>query len=405
MKFNYKESSGITQQDIQTTTEQLSAYQQKLVEATTDGSYKTPESFLHLPYDKAISAAVYDIANKIKSDALKYIVVVGIGGSNLGARAIYDALYGHTDLLETNRYPKMIFADTNDSDFMSALQTLIQNDIQSSEEIAVVIISKSGETIETIANSEVVRSALNKRFENSNDRIIIITDESSKLWRQAEDENIIHLPIPSKVGGRFSVFSAAGLLPLALVNIDIEKLLLGARREENDSLISATLLYCHLQNGKSIHDMFVFHPELESLGKWYRQLAGESLGKKEEGMLPTVSVGSNDLHSVGQFYLAGPKNRVTTFVRSNDSADVIVPENTSLTQIMSAIAEGTKRVYTKKELPFMEIVLDSVSEESLGAFMQFKMREVLYLASLRGINAFNQPSVELYKEETRKLLK
>lgn len=405
MKFNYKESSGITEENIQMTIKKLSLYQQKMREATVGSSYTSPESFLHLPYDETIATTVHDAISKIKNNELKYIIVVGIGGSNLGARAVYDALYGYTDLLEKNRYPKMVFADTNDSDFMSALKTLIHNDIQSSKEIVVVIISKSGKTTETVANAEVVLSALNEQFENVDERVVIVTNESSKLWKQAEDKNIIHLAIPDIVGGRYSVFSAVGLLPLALAGIDIEKLLLGAQREESDSITSAALLYCHLQNGKAIHDLFVFHPELESLGKWYRQVAGESLGKSEdEGMLPTISVGSNDLHSVVQLYLAGPKNRVTTFLRSNDSAEVVVSDGTSLSRIMDAIAEGTKRAYTKEELPFMEIVLNDISEESLGAFMQFKMKEVLYVAALRGVNAFDQPAVESYKEETRKLL-
>lgn len=416
MKFNYKDSSNISKKDIDETIESLAVYNKK-IESIEDEGYSSPESFLYLPYDKRMLTKILELAEEKKSKDLKYVIVVGIGGSNLGAKAVYDAIHGYTDLLEKERYPKMIFADTNDSDFISSLKGLIKNYILKPEEIAVVIITKSGETIETIANAEVIISSLKEKFGDYNERVIVITDNPpSELAYLAEEKRIDTIEIPQKVGGRYSVFSAAGLLPLALVGLDLNKLLEGARGDNYDAEVSATVLYLNLKEGKEINDLFVFHPELESLGKWYQQLIGESLGKNEDmNMLPTVSIGSTDLHSVGQLYLGGPKNRITTFVTSKDDSDVKVPDREfpelvpsisgkTLSEIIDAISEGTKKAYSKEGLPFMEIVLDGISEHSLGEFMQFKMKEVLFLGQLLGIDVFNQPQVELYKKETRDIL-
>jgi glucose-6-phosphate isomerase len=159
------------------------------------------------------------------------------------------------------------------------------------------------------------------------------------------------------------------------------------------------------------------------LGFWYRQLMGESIGKKFDrsgglvriGMLPTVSQGSSDLHSVGQLYLAGPKNRFTTFVTvEHNRSDLVVPHEESMTkgiikngtflQCMSAIAHGTMIVYQKEELPFVHLALPEKSAWYVGQFLQMKMIEIFYLGYLLAINPFDQPQVELYKRETRKLL-
>ena len=174
-----------------------------------------------------------------------------------------------------------------------------------------------------------------------------------------------------------------------------------------------------------INDNFIFAPQLESVGKWYRQLMGESIGKETDltgttvhtGITPTVSVGSVDLHSVTQLYLGGPRDKVTTFVSTaaHDSdakvpADQMFPTlvehlgGVSASKIMNAILQGVKKTYKSQGLPFMEIELESVSPREIGAFFQFKMIEMMYLGKLLNINTFDQPQVELYKIETKKIL-
>ena len=418
MEFNYKDSANVSEKDVDEIVESLAEYT-KQIDGVEDGEYFTPESFLRLPYDGRMITKVLDLAKKKKTDNLKYVIVVGIGGSNLGAKAVYDAIYGFTDITDKNRYPKMIFADTNDSDFISSIKNLIKNDISKRDEIMVVVITKSGETTETIANAEVIISSLREKFEVYCDRIVAITNHPphSKFSYLAEEKGIEKLEIPEHVGGRYSVFSAAGLFPLALVGIDIKKLLDGAGKNNKDAVVSAAILYLNLKDGKEINDLFVFHSELESFGKWYKQLIGESLGKNEEmNMLPTVSIGSTDLHSLGQLYLGGPKNRITTFVTSKDDSTIKIEKNReftelvpsisgkTLSQIVDAISEGTKKAYSGEDLPFMEVKLKNISEYSIGQFMQFKMREVLYLGKLLNVNVFDQPDVELYKKETKDIL-
>jgi len=178
------------------------------------------------------------------------------------------------------------------------------------------------------------------------------------------------------------------------------------------------------EHGFTINDNFFFHPELESVGKWYRQLMGESVGKEQSltgevvhaGITPTVSLGSTDLHSVGQLYLGGPKDKLTTFVSSKQTASLSVPDERvfpnlvpmitgrSAADIMAAILQGVKIAYQKADLPFMEVVLDSLDEESIGAYLQFKMLEMMYLGQLLSVNSFDQPNVESYKVETKQIL-
>ena len=262
-------------------------------------------------------------------------------------------------------------------------------------------------------------------------RVVIITDDGSALMQAAQAQNITCLAIPKLVGGRYSVLSAVGLFPLASVGVDIAALRKGASdildhclQHDNIASASANTLFTQKTQGKTINDNFFFRPELESVGKWYRQLMGESVGKERSidgeivhtGITPTVSLGSTDLHSVGQLYLGGPKDKLTTFVSSAKSAEITVPTERvfndlipmitgkQASQIMHAILEGVKIAYGHADLPFMEITLDAVDEHSLGAFLQFKMLEMMYLGLLLRVNTFDQPNVESYKVETKRLL-
>jgi glucose-6-phosphate isomerase len=406
----------------------LKAYTDHLRSAIAGDNY--PESSLRLPSDRDALATVTQLAGKLAGPKLKYNVVVGIGGSNLGTRAVYDALFGYADLLRPDRFPKLIFAETTDPEWLNATTELL-NSLESGDEIIVTVVSKSGGTTETIANFEIIAESLKPKLGDITSRIVAITDHNSKLEQAAVSAGIACLNIPDMVGGRFSVLSPVGLFPLATAGVDIAQLLEGARSMrdaclggDNPAAASAAVLSLQRERGLRINDNFFFHAELESLGKWYRQLMGESVGKERSiqgkvvhaGITPTVSLGSTDLHSVGQLYLGGPKDKLTTFVSSAKSAHAIVPSERvfpnlvpmvtgkSAAQIMSAILEGTKIAYHEASLPFVEIVLDAIDEHSLGEFLQFKMLEMMYLAHLMNVNAFDQPSVESYKIETKRLL-
>src|SRR3989344_489577 len=425
MKFLYKDSVFLEEKTITETANTLNEYINHLNDVASKNNYESDEASINLPFDEELLKEVTNLKEKKVTKNLKYIFVIGIGGSNLGTKAIYDSIFGYYDIIEKERYPKLIFLDTQDVAVLSKTKTLINN-LSSKEEILVNAISKSGGTTETVANLEVVYEVLRNKFGAIDDRIVITTDEGSKMQKAAEAKQIDALTIPQKVGGRYSVFSAVGLFPLVASGFNIAELRRGAQNmrnvclrkmsEDNPAAISAAIIYLHYKQGKNINDNFIFLPQLESFGKWYRQLQGESIGKDGKGITPTVSMGSTDLHSVGQLYLCGPKDKITTFIYGENLQDqtsvpgkavfnlVDVISGKPIQKIMNAIVGGVKIAYQKQTAPFMEVVLNGTSEESLGEFMRFKMIEIMCLGKLMGVNAFDQPQVELYKTETKKIL-
>ncbi len=434
MQFKYTNSSLLESDSIEKTALDLKSYVETLHKVVEADNYNADESSINLPADENLFEEVMKLRNELATSELKYIIDIGIGGSNLGTKAIYDALFGFFDVLEPDRFPKIIFADTTNPETLEKINTLLDNNLRSSDEVIINMISKSGGTSETVTNAEIILKSLKDKFPDINNRVVVTSDEGSNLWNKATELGFAKLALPKIVGGRFSVFSAVGLFPLACCGVDIQKLRAGALRArqqslaleytENPALLSATILYLQSQNGKNINDNFFFNQELESVGKWYRQLMGESIGKEKDlknkvvnsGITPTVSIGSTDLHSMAQLYIGGPKDKVTTFVYAGTGAEAEIPEEMMLDglvesisgksarQIMNAILEGTKIAYTKVEHPFIEVLLEDVSEYSLGEFLQFKMIEMMYLGRLLNVNTFDQPNVEDYKVETKKIL-
>lgn len=424
MKFIHKNNSKVEESTIDELRKEISAYIEDCKETVAKHDYEKEEASLCLVDDGNLVAEVKKIVDKKRTDKLKYIIDVGIGGSNLGTKAIYDAVYGVTDLLQQDRRPRMIFLDTTDPEYLSSFIQFFKSQAFKEGEVVVNIISKSGGTTETAVNGELVLELLKSVSESWKEMCVVTTDKGSKLYENALALGIDVLEIPKKVGGRYSVFSAVGLFPLALCGIDIETILKSAADvrdtclslgEGNIALTSAAILYFHLKQGVAINDNFYFHTELESMGKWYRQLMGESTGKNGMGLTPTVSMGSVDLHSVVQLYLGGPRNKYTSFVYTNIFKEVGIPSVNTLThikeiegrtvgEIMGAIQQGTITAYKNLDLPYSETILEGVSAEEVGAYMQFKMLEMMFLGKLMKINTFDQPQVELYKIETKKIL-
>lgn len=437
MALHYKNTCLVSREQLNTLTSSLSGYVEQLQSVVQKNNYEHAESSINLPADANMISAVQSLARKFSKPRPKYIIDIGIGGSNLGTKAIYDALVGFYDQLEPGRYPKMFFADTNNPIFLAKLYSFIMNTVTSPDEIMVNAISKSGGTTETTVNMEIIAEALVKKFGKAGlARLVITSGKGSKFWKGAEQNGLATLPLPDSVGGRYSVFSTVGMFPLAVAGFDIQSIAQGALEARNvciDSnpsknlaLLSAVILYASSKQGKTINDNFIFNQELESVGKWYRQLMGESIGKEHDldgnvvhaGITPTVSIGSTDLHSVGQLYLGGPRDKITTFISAQSlKSDAQIPSRPLMpdlvesiygknaSDIMGAILVGVKAAYQKQSLPFMEVVLDDISERSLGRFMQFKMIEMMYLGKLLNVNTFDQPHVELYKIETKKALK
>ena len=319
----------IPQQRILETAERLRPEIRNMANAISEG-YEGDLASLYLPDDRLMLGKVKQVIGENLQLKPVYLIVVGIGGSNLGTIAVQEAVLGKL-YNQLTASTKVLYADTVDSDSINNIITLVKPVLEKGGNIILNVISKSGTTTETIANAEVLIDLLRRHKKDYKNCITVTSDKGSELWNIAVREGLNVLEIPKKVGGRYSVFSPVGLFPLGLLGIDIERLLDGARVmrdacinmnvEENPAAISATLQYLHYKSGKNICDLFLFANDLESLGKWCRQLMAESLGKEFNkkgekvniGITPIVSIGSTDLHSMAQLYLGGPYDKFTTF--------------------------------------------------------------------------------------------
>jgi len=405
------------------------------VRSIVSKGYSDDRASVNLPDDEDMLRTVKSVIEEKLSLKPEYLIVIGIGGSNLGTIAVQEAVLGRLYNLSTSKI-KVLFADTVSSDIIGSIIRIVKPTLREKGNVLLNVVSKSGITTETIANFRILLDLLRKYKKEYKDYVVATCDRDSKLWNLAVKEEFATLEIPRKVGGRYSVFSPVGLFPLGVLGINIEDLLMGAKEmrdrcittedlERNPAAITASIQFIHYTEGKNISDLFFFSSDLESLGKWCRQLMAESLGKEFDkngrkvnvGITPTVSIGSTDLHSVAQLYLGGPYDKFTTFIsvrkprlqmyvpKTDECSDLVHGiDGKSLEEILNAILEGTKEAFRKDKRPFVEISLPDKSEFSIGQFMQFKMIETMYLGHLLNVNPFNQPDVEKYKRETRRIL-
>lgn len=433
----YQNTSGIGTAELDAGKEALKDYIKFMWDVARADDYNEPESSMNLPLDDGFKEFLVKKIQEKKNKELKHVIVVGIGGSNLGTMALYRALRGRLGAFLTSNAPKIIFVDTVSSPLVQQVVDFLKNQVQNPEEILVNVISKSGETTETIADFEVLYEVLKSRFgDKINDRIVFTTAKGTKLWSEAESRKIEVLEIPGQISGRYSVLSNVGLFPLGLADFNVQGFWEGAGEMtkrclnedvyQNPAVISAIATYFNYTKGYNIYNSFYFNPELKSLGKWYSQLMAESIAKElnltgqkiSVGITPIVSIGSTDLHSMATLFLCEPKNKFTQFVYASQKENSpVVPKELfipglvpdiagkSIADIMNAIFYGVKIAYIKNSLPYTELVMHEVSESSLGQYLQLKMCETMYLARLVGVNAFDQPKVEEYKRETREILK
>ena len=397
--------------------------------------YENDYASVNLLFDNNLLKNVKMLINKKRKLKPSYLVIVGIGGSNLGTIAVQEAILGKMHNLK-NPEIEILYADTVDSDLLNDICVILETELIKEKNVIINVVSKSGSTTETIAIFEIFVDLLKKYKEDYSNYIVVSTDKNSRLWDLAIQSNFDILEIPKKVGGRYSVFSPVSLFPLGFIGIKIDELVEGARIMLNKGIrkniinnppaLSAILIYLHYIKGRNIHDLFIFSSDLESIGKWYRQLMAESIGKEFNrenkqifnGITPTVSIGSTDLHSMAQLYLGGPYDKCVTFIRiEKNKTDIKLPnypeysrlvdniQNIQLDRIMKAILRGIQTSFIREKRPFVEITLPDKSAFSIGQLLQMKMLEIIYLGFLMNVNPFDQPNVENYKIETKKILK
>jgi glucose-6-phosphate isomerase len=383
-------------------------------------SYSDDAGSLVLPTDTRHAAGGRVFANQCKDAEL--LVVVGIGGSNLGTVAVQEAILGKYYNLHANC--RVLYADTVDPNSTHHIADEVRHTLRAGKKVVIDAVSKSGTTAETIANLEVLLDAVGK---NKNVYVMVTSDVGSEFDKLAKKHAFHTLQIPKHVGGRYSVFTNVSLFPLAVMGVDIERLVEGAHGmlqhclrtdlASNPALLLASVAYLHARKRK-VQDTFVFSNDLHSYGLWYRQLLAESIGKNAKaGIIPTVSVGSTDLHSVGQLDIAGPDETFYRFVTVTEPRHhVVVPRNGAFNSlvphlagkdfmtIMDAILKGTQAAFRKHKRPFIEIELPDLSEDNVGGLLQAEMVATMLLGHLLGVNPFDQPAVEEYKSVTRQLL-
>lgn len=351
------------------------------------------------------------VADDIKSKCDK-LIVIGIGGSYLGTAAIIDALGG-----SKQGCPEVLYAGNNMSGYYHAgLKDVIDN-----YETCLCVVSKSGGTMESRLAFSILKNWMYEKYgkEDTAKRIVSITDPAKGILREETDrEGYANFEIPGNIGGRYSAFTPGILFPLAVAGIDIRALLKGAldisRDEEfwQEGLSYAITRYALYEADKAIEVFEYYDPSLALIGEWCKQLFGESEGKEGKGLFPASLTFSTDLHSMGQFLQEGHQVFFETIINvlSRD-ADVIVPESAgpelagrSLNDINAMAVKGVMAAHAKANIPMIKIDVDEMKEESLGQLLYFFMMSAAVTGKLMGIDPFNQPGVEDYKQEIRNLL-
>ncbi len=358
----------------------LQTYLKELVlnSAKTPINYNKPENFIALPLDERIVQSIGACVKTKLKERPKLVIVIGIGGSNLGTKAVYDALK------EKEKLVSIEFLDQINPKRIEEVATKIRK--ISPKSVVLITISKSGSTIETRVNYALLATTLANTFKEINK--FVVTGENAKDVFEG-----CRINIPQNVGGRFSVFSAVGLLPLGLAGVNIKTFLEGAVSVNVDALKSERLpketfkIYTKYKKGKNLYNLFVFSEELISLGHWTKQLIGESLGKDRKGFIPMVSVGSRDLHSIQQAFVGGPPITQHEFISAG-----------YLNKYQDILQEATENIYKQKKIPYRKTRLRSLNAKELGKYMQAKFLETLLLGKLLKINPFGQPDVEGYKQ-------
>jgi glucose-6-phosphate isomerase len=384
--------------------------------------YKEQIEVLRVPFDGTMLSESTRMAQKMNTSALRVIFVVGIGGSSLGTRAIIDALS------PSGEFTEVVFLESLSSHKLSALQIRCAQ-LRTADEFIINIISKAGATTETIANFSLLTSFL-AHVNKWEERVVVTTTPGSELSKLALKEKYELLYMPQVISGRYSIFTAVGLFPLQLAGYPVQHILEGAQsthkllltpHDPTRRLVEDVI--GSMQHGGHIIDFFFFNGELEALGKWGRQLYAESLGKTFDregrevhtGITPTVSIGSEDLHSMVQLYYGGPRDRITLLVPplSGDRHTVpkhpftaLVPgiDGRTTDEINTAIYTGVAAAFRSNKIPFGEAVFPGLNAHMIGAFMQWQMQTVATLAESLNICAFDQPNVEDYKKVTHSLL-
>lgn len=407
--------------------------QTELAKSTLVGKSGAGNDFLgwiDLPvdYDKDEFARIKKAAKKIQSDS-EVLIVIGIGGSYLGAKAAISFLghsFNNKRSKEERKTPEIYFAGNS----ISSIYLAELMDIIGDRDFSVNIISKSGTTTEPAIAFRIFKQKLVEKYgrEEAAKRIYATTDKArGALKKVADEEGYETFVVPDDVGGRFSVLTAVGLLPIAVSGADIDKLMEGAAGmrqqcleqpfESNDALLYAAVRNCLLRKGKSIEILANYEPSLHFVSEWWKQLYGESEGKDGKGIFPASVDLTTDLHSMGQYIQDGQRILFETVLQLEKSPyEFIMQEEEvdldglnylagkSVDFVNKSATRGTIMAHTDGNVPNLQIMIPERSEYNLGELFYFFEFACGVSGYLLGVNPFDQPGVESYKKNMFALL-
>lgn len=333
-------------------------------------------------------------------------VVLGAGGSSLGAKAVIDAIKPGT-----HGFPDVLFAGYN----LDAASLLDISEQVRKEETCICAISKSGTTVETLIAFSVLKEIMNEKYgPAAQNRIYTITDEKTGTLRQETiNQGYVSFEAPANIGGRYSVLSPVGLFPLAVAGVDIKALLAGAEAMavdpawDREAIFYAIARVCLHEKGKTMEALESFDPTMETFGQWLKQLFGESEGKDGKGIYPTVLSFTRDLHSVGQYLQEGTQAFFETMILfESDERDLVIPDSAgpdlgglTMNQVNNCVAKGVIAAHAKAGIPLITITALQKDAFHLGRLLYFFELSCGVSATMFGVNPFNQPGVERYKQE------
>jgi glucose-6-phosphate isomerase len=378
--------------------------------------------------DEAMLASIEADAAKMKSNS-QVVVVVGIGGSYLGSRAVIDALSPNfpIDVPGKERNPQVIYAGQNiGEDYTAELLTYLDK-----KDYSIIVISKSGTTTEPAIAFRLLKNHIENKYgkEAASSRIFAVTDgQKGALKKLATDKSYKTYVIPDDVGGRFSVLTPVGLLPIAVAGFDVRKLVQGAvdmenflkkegRLYENPAALYAVVRNVLYRKGKTTEVMASYTPNMMYFTEWWKQLYGESEGKDGKGIFPAGVNFTCDLHSMGQYIQDGLRNIFETVIRVQSTKNVVeIPKDEDdldglnflagkrLSYVNSMAETGTILAHVDGQVPNMEIILPQINETVLGEMIYFFEMACAISGYLLEVNPFDQPGVEAYKKNMFALL-
>lgn len=405
-------SVGITDQEMLGARTSLKRFVQEWKSECERGDHAWTQDI----YNEMIIKMVKDMAGRIQKERIQTIVWIGIGGSGLGPKVMQE-------VFETPETLEFILIDTVDPAVLQLYLEMIDW-----KQTLVVVASKSGGTVETMSAFFLYWEALQQaRGEKAASRVIAVTDPQSGYLRNFSLEHGIEiLPIPRDVGGRYSIFTPIGLLPLALLGADVDAFIRGAmdmdelcvqeELEENPAAQLAAVQYLlDTKKGYPLRVIMPYSHRMQSLARWNQQLIAESLGKNEvHNPFPVAAVGTQDQHSLLQQWMQGPRKSWHLFIRELEKPHVFVPkeldeewkfiEGKSFGQLMDAFYEGTSRGLTSAKRTHASIALTRLDEYHLGQLFYCLLTEVVLLGKLYRISPYGQPGVELSKTIAKDIL-